>query len=443
MFSIKTHQNPWVNAGVTRMTSVVEVVNLSEFASKVAAKKLIIMVLDDSQSMNNRAHALHEATKGAIDVLDENTEFAMVRFSGEADLVFPSDGKVALPATAANKRDAKDRVRLFSCSGSGTYMEKALQAVERIVAQKAGYIIQALFLTDGEHNGDEADLKKAVQRLTGKLRIDVRIIGDGGHVKFMRTEIAEPLGGQVGLIKTNAEMANDFKALFAEAQSVAFGDVKLVFSCLKTGRVASVEQLDPKLELKPVQQGTDYIINTTAWKPSEHRIYRVVAELIPIPGKEHLFASMTSVGREFNLVQPKIVWTENGKTEEVVGETIVIGYSDDSERTLATNQVVAQATGQVELVEEKQRLVQALRTGDDATTTHAVNRILKLVQETGTKEDVEEATHALNNIGIQIGDKDDEGTHTVHVKRVSKLNVDDYDAGSTATHARPVPGKKN
>lgn len=464
-FEVKLHSNPYVPPGTKEIVVVFDVQNLSDAASAPSAERGILMVLDNSVSMAGaRTHGLHVALKGekdtegndqpgAIDVLDPSINLAMVRFSAHADLIFPPPPKRSdkgeprpityfLPATVENKQRAKTKVALLDGSAYGTDMGGALVEVEEVINAAPEMLWQILFLTDGENNGDEAFLKKAVERLTGRTRVDVRIIGAEANVPWMRDNIATPLGGQVAVIKDPKEMGADFSGLFAGAMNVALGGVKLVFSCFKTCEVVSVTALDPKLELKVVRQGTDFMVDTTAWSPQEKRIIMVRFRLVPIPGRESLFPQMISAGRSFNLAQPKVVWTEGGQTHEVRSDMVTMEFTDDTDRTLVLDKVVSRATGQLELVEERQNLAAALRKGDKTAATVAVNSILDHAKATGNPDDLEAATVVLNNIGVRVGSENSTGMRTVYFERLNQLNLADFDAKSTVTSVSPIVPKK-
>jgi hypothetical protein len=440
-FVITTHQQSYVEVGRTRMTAVLELTNTSDQATGTTAQRVSLIMGDTSGSMAGaKIIALRQAMRAAVDVLPEHTEFALCTFSSGARRLFPRRSRRApdvpdvLPATLENKRRAQAAVEEIQ-EGGGTVMSAAIALVQQVAQSRPGSITHCLFLTDGKNESNTEELVQEVERAQGAFQCDVRIVGDGAHVDYMRTYVATPLLGQVKVIRDAADMAEEFRATITTVQDKAIGNVYLALRCPRTAKIIAVTETVPqKLDLAGTlaADGRTWLFRTAPWAPGESRDYLLTLEVVPLPGREDAFASMTAAGREMQLAIPSIRWSEAGGEHVVESAPVVMAWTDDVQRSARFDLRVAHATGQVEVVQDRQKAVEALRQGDYEAATRHFQRVMDYAIQQGNAAEIEDTTRALRRIGVEVQEQG--GTHTIRVQRqVAKVDLDDFDARSTVT----------
>lgn len=441
-FVITTHQQSYVEAGRTRMTAVLELTNTATRApGDDTVPRLTVIMGDTSGSMGGaKIHALRQAMQAAVDVLPEETDFALCTFGSESRRLFPPRSRqepglpVVVRATPENKRRARQAVEGVR-EGGGTVMSTAIALVHQVVQARPGAMAHCLFLTDGKNESSTEDLVREVERAKGAFQCDVRIVGDGAHVDEMRTHIATPLLGQVKVIRDATDMAEEFRATITAAQAKAIGQVYLALRCPRTAQIVAVTETVPqKLALagELAADGRTWLFRTAAWAPGESRDYLLTLEVVPLPGREADFPSMTAVGREIQLAVPSIRWPEAGAEQTVESAPVIIAWTDDLQRSSRFDMRVAHATGQVEVVQARQEAVEALRQGDYEAATRHFQRVMDYALQQGDAAEVEDTTRALQRLGVEV--RDQGGTRTIRVQRQAvKMDLDDFDARSTVT----------
>ncbi len=440
-FVITTHQQSYVEEGRTRMTAVLELTNTSEHATGTTAPRVSLIMGDTSGSMAGpKIIALRHAMQAAVDVLPEDTEFALCTFSSGARRLFPRSSQRephapdVVRATPENKQRAHAAIQDLQ-EGGGTVMAAAVALAQQIALSRPQSLIHCLFLTDGKNESSTEDLVREVTRATGTFQCEVRIVGDGAHVDYMRTHVATPLLGQVKVIRNAADLAEEFRVTIRIAQEKTLGHVHLALRTPRTAKIVTLTETVPqKLDLagELATDGRTWLFRTAPWAPGESRDYLLTLEVIPLPGREEALASMTAVGREMQLAVPSLRWHAGGVEQVVEGTPVVMAWTDDALRSARFDVRVAHATGQVEVVQARQHAIEALRQGDYEGATRHFQRVMDAALQHGNSAEVEETTRALKRIGVEVHEEG--GTRTIRVQRqVTKIDLDDFDARSTVT----------
>jgi len=411
-FKAETFLNPYLPAGASRIDAIVTVT--ADAGGRAAgARPVIGFLLDASGSMEGeRINAVKQATHKALTLLDESSWFFVVRFSGEAELIYP-----LAQATAKNKADADARLRKLAAAGA-TMMSKALDLAAKQFRQIEGAIPYALFLTDGKNNDeDEALLEAALTRSEGVFQCDCRGVGADWQPRQLK-RISRKLLGNARIIAEPSGIEADFRDAIEGAMKRSISDVRLRLWTPKSAKVLGCKQMNPEIVALTDRavvvdaQTRDY--PTGAWS-AEARDYYIAVEMPPgDPGDEVLAC------------RPSVVYGAGASEVKTPGAPIIAAWTEDEELSARINEHVAHYTGQEELAQQIQRGLEARARGDLDEATKALGRAAKLAHESGN----EETTRRLARV-VEIVDAD-EGT--VRLKsRVEKAYEMDLDLSSTRT----------
>ncbi len=411
-FRVETFFNPYLPEGTNRVDAVVTV-TAEGSGPAVRAPAVIGLILDTSGSMaGERMDSVRYATRKAIELLEENASFFVVRFADKASLV-----SALAPATAANKAAADAQVRRLEAGGM-TRMSSGLSTALTEFAKMPGAIHYALFLTDGENDApDEAALDAALAHCEGRFQCDCRGVGTDWQPRQLQ-KIARTLLGTAQIIAQPSGLEADFREAIQGAQSRGVGDVRLRLWTPKSARIVACKQVSP--EIVPLTdransvdaQTRDY--PTGAWG-QDARDYYVALEM-----------ASGEVGDEMLGCRPSIVYQDGGQEIKVPGAPIVATWTDDEALSARINTQVAHYTGQEELAEAIQQGLEARAQGHLDEATRHLGRAAKLARESGN----DETTHRLAKV-VDIVDAD---LGTVRLKgKVDRADEMDLDLSSTHT----------
>ena len=411
-FRVETFFNPYLPAGTSRVDAVVTVTaDGEEPASKADA--VVGLIIDTSGSMQGeRIEAVKYATRKAIELIDENASFFVVRFADHASVV-----SGLAPATAVNKAAADAQVRRVEAGGT-TKMSTGLGLALSEFARMPNAIHYALFLTDGKNDApDEASLNMMLSQCEAVFQCDCRGVGTDWQPKQLQ-KISRKLLGTAQIIAQPSGVEGDFKAAIQQAQNRGVGDVRLRLWTPKSARVVACKQVSP--EIVPLTDRASRVdaqtqdFPTGAWG-QESRDYYVAVEMTP-----------GDVGDEMLGCRPSIVYSDGGAETKVTGAPVVATWTDDEALSARINVQVAHYTGQEELAAAIQEGLEARASGDlDAATKH-LGRAAKLASDSGN----DGATTRLSKV-VDIVDAD-HGTVRLKAK-VDKADEMDLDLSSTRT----------
>lgn len=414
MFTLTTHQNPWLPAGATRAEAVLTVTAGEAIAA--VGDSVFGLVLDTSGSMQGEnLERLQEAAVRALDLLAGETSFFVVAFDDGAKLV-----QALAPATPENRRLAARRIRELEAGGS-TRFSRGLGAARVEVEKRPGARAHVLFLTDGKNDrGDQDSLAQELARCEGVFQADGRGLGTDWEPDQLR-QIAERLLGTAEIVPAPADLERDFRATTERALGCAVGDVRLRIATPRSGvvKLTSVRQTSPRiLELTgrgaPVDANT-FDFPTGAWAKGESRDFLLALE-----------CAAGAVGEEMLLARPSVV--AGGQATPVRGTPILAAWTArGDERSALLNSHVAHYTGQVQLSEEIRTGLAARAAGHVDKATELLGNALARAEASGNAE----ATVRLRELVTREAD----GTVSLRA-HVDKAKVMDLDLSSIVT-ARP------
>jgi uncharacterized membrane protein/uncharacterized protein YegL len=158
--------------------TAVEKVLPVQFRAQEKRKDLaLVIALDRSYSMRGRKMELaKEATRGALDLLEEQHQFAVVAFDSQAHVSVPMQYVRA-------KRKAEDQIARIQASGQ-TNIYPALSSIYRLLQKTDAKAKHVILLSDGDTH--PADFEGLVGRMTDeKIVISTVAIGEGANVELM------------------------------------------------------------------------------------------------------------------------------------------------------------------------------------------------------------------------------------------------------------------
>jgi uncharacterized protein YegL len=413
-FKIENYYNPHLSVGSNRLDSIISVTANTEGSTQNNLKKAIIFVVDQSGSMeiNGKMDVAKLAVRKSIDLLDENSLFAIISFSGDANVIMPLK-----LANAQNKEIAHNAVKKLRAFG-GTTMSRALFAVLDMIKILEDTMIHVQFVTDGQNDSaDNNPLEVALSDSEGKFQCDCWGIGTDWQPRELR-KISNRLLGVADAVPNPERLEENFKVALASAMSKGISDVKLRVQTPKSVKVVTIKQVSPEIvDLSKLSKRVDdknIDIPLGAWG-DENREYQIAFELQP-----------QSDGEEMMAGRPKIVFTENGQENILDGDRIVAVWSSDVSRTSRINEQVAHYTGQAELAKSIEEGLEAKSRGDIDSATVLLGKAAKIAIETGN----DEVTARLKKV-VDIVDADQ---GTVRLKsNAGKAEDMELDMGGTMT----------
>ena len=149
-----------------------------QFRAQEKRKDLaLVIALDRSYSMRGRKMELaKEATRAALDLLEEQHQFAVVAFDSQTHISVPMQYVRA-------KRKAEDQIARIQASGQ-TNIYPALSMVYRLLQKTDAKAKHVILLSDGDTH--PADFEGLVSRMTDeKIVVSTVAIGEGANLELM------------------------------------------------------------------------------------------------------------------------------------------------------------------------------------------------------------------------------------------------------------------
>ena len=418
-FKIESFFNPHLSAGADRIDAVLTVTATPGGDTAVSARggRAIAFVIDRSGSMQDggRIEAAKHAARVCINLLDEAAQFCVIAFNHEPHVLVP-----LCPATHQNKERAHREIRRLSADG-GTVFSEALLATQEELGKLDGGIRYALFLTDGENDAKDRDLRRAVESCKGKFQCDGRGVGSD-WTKADLTFIANTLLGNADIIPSAEHMEDAFREAIGGALAKGVANVRLRLWSPKTVRIATIKQVSPEIvdlgSLKIQKDDKTIEIPTGAWA-DESRDYHLTLTFAP-----------GEVGEEMLACRPSVVYESEGREQVVPGAAPVVA-TWTSDATLATrlNPQVAHYTGQQEIADSIKEGLAARERGDVDQATKLLGNAAKIAANSGNEEVTRRLKHVVDIIDAPLG--------TVRLKTaVSKADELVLDMGGTRTVKR-------
>ncbi len=415
-FKIESFYNPHLSVGASRLDAIVSVTAEGEGEGEIqnSLKRAIIFVIDESGSMEShgKIDMAKLSVRKSIDLLDENSLFAIIAFSNSARVIAPLK-----LASAYNKEAAHEAVKKLR-AGGGTQMSNALFAVLDMVTGLRDTMVLTQFVTDGQNDtADHGYLEDALTASEGKFQCDCWGIGTDWEPVELKN-ISNRLLGTADAVPETERLEETFKAALARAMSKGIGDVRLRIQAPKNVKIVTMKQVNPEIvDLAKLSRRVDdknVDIPLGAWG-KENREYQIAFELQPQAEGEEMMAG-----------RPKIVFTENGREVITDGDRIIASWSSDASLTSRINEQVAHYTGQEELAKSIKEGLEAKSRGDMDSATVLLGKAAKIAVETGN----DEVTARLKKV-VDIVDADQ---GTVRLKSNAGKAADmELDMGGTMT----------
>jgi hypothetical protein len=404
-FAVDVDQNPYLPVGGRDVSAVVTVTadatgDAVSPAPGAAGGSAEIIIVDCSGSMaGQKIKQACVATAAAVDMIRDGVWFAIIRGTGRARPVYPSDATMAVADrhTRAEARQAVLKLR----AGGGTAMSTWLRLAQEVFQSCPASLRHAILLTDG-HNGEWRKRLPAVIGLCeGSFRCDCRGVGTDWEVSELR-KISAALLGTVDIVPDPAGLAADFEEMMRGAMSKQLPDVVLRVWTPQQAAVRFVKQVAPAIadltdrRVASGPQAGDY--PTGAWAPGESRDYHLGVQV-----------SAAAVGQEMLAARVSLV-ASSPDGQQVLGQGLVRAtWTEDEALSTRINPRVAAYTGQAELAEAIQEGLEASKRGDEETATARLGRAVALAHEAGN----EDTARLLS----KVVDVVDEATGTVRLKK--------------------------
>lgn len=421
-FKIESFFNPYLGAGANRIDAILTVTATRGEGPPVAISgggRAIAFIIDRSGSMqtDGKIEAAKHAAQVCIDLLDENTQFCVIAFSHEPQVLVP----LCRATSFLNKEMAHREIRNLVPTG-GTAFSTALLAARQELEKLDGGIRYALFLTDGDNNDpDKPHLKSAVEACKGRFQCDGRGVGSD-WVKDDLTFIANTLLGNADIIPTAEMMEAAFREAIAAALAKGVADVRLRLWMPKTVTVATVKQVSPEIvDLAALAVHKDdkaLDIPTGAWA-DESRDYHLTLTFAP-----------GAIGDEMLACRPSLVYADGGRDVVVPGGAPVVAiWTADDALTTRINPQVAHYTGQQELADSIREGLAARERGDIDQATKMLGKAAKIAADSGNEEVTRRLKHVVDIVDAPRG--------TIRLKTaVSRADELVLDMGGTRTVKR-------
>jgi Mg-chelatase subunit ChlD len=422
-FKIENYYNPHLSLGASRLDSIVTITAEGEAEVQNNVKRAIIFVLDVSGSMDmyGKMDMAKLAVRKSIDLLDENSMFAIITFSYDARVLSPLQ-----IANHQNKEIAHNAVKRLRASG-GTQMSSGLYEVLQMIRGLRDTMIHVQFVTDGQNDtADHYRLEEALSQSEGKFQCDCWGIGTDWEPEELRN-ISNRLLGVADAVPDPERLEETFRVALNSAMSKGIGDVRLRIQSPKSVKIVTMKQVSPEIvDLSKLAKRVDdknIDIPLGAWG-NETREYQIAFELQPQGDGEEMMAA-----------RPKVVYVLDGQEAVVDGDRIVAAWSSDVSVTSRINEQVAHYTGQAELAKSIKEGLEAKSRGDVDSATVLLGKAAKIAVETGN----EEVTARLKKV-VDIVDADH---GTVRLKANAGKAADmELDMGGTMTIRKRNQAKK-
>jgi len=244
-----------------------------------------VLLIDCSGSMGDpstKLAAAKRAVRAALKVLPDGTRFAIVRGFMVAEMVYPTERKLAT-LDASTRAAASEAVNRVYTSG-GTRMSEWLTLGRQLLEPHTTSVRHALLLTDGQNVHDTADaLASVLAECSGRFVCDPRGVGDDWEPAELK-RIATELRGTAQAVARPNDLADDFRRAIQAVTGKVVPDLRLRISTSNVDRLAFCRQTYPTImEIAGAQRPHDdgpVEISLGAWG-GETREYHVCFAVRP------------------------------------------------------------------------------------------------------------------------------------------------------------------
>ena len=420
-FTVDVFQNEYLPDGAREVNAIVTVTSAGAVADGPAspASAAEIIIVDCSGSMGMPTTKLiqaRHATAAAIDVIRDETAFAVVAGAGGAWPLYPKGGGLAIagPRTREGAKRSVARLRLHG----GTAIGQWLRLARELFAAREDTLRHAILLTDGQNEHESAaELDAAIELCVGVFSCDCRGVGTDWDVDELR-KISTALLGTVDIVPDPAGLAADFEAMMQASMAKEVADVTLRVWTPQHATVRFVKQVAPAIEdlssrrAQVTLQAGDY--PTGAWG-TESRYYHLRVDVEPGAVGQEMLAARVSV----------ILGTASGP--QTLGQGLVRAiWTEDEALSTRMNRHVAHYTGQAELAQAIQDGLEARKAGDEDTAAARLGRAVALAHQSGNQNTA--------NLLAKVVDVIDPATGTIRLRaKVADADEMALDTRSTKT----------
>jgi hypothetical protein len=420
-FTSEVHLNPHLPEEGTQVDVVVTVtadVGVPGARTGAGPDAVEVILLDCSGSMGGgrKMEEARRAAAVAVDTLRDGVSFAVVQGESDSTMVYPRKGLAVV--SDQTRREAKSRISRLK-PGGGTAIGAWLLTARGLMLTAPGAIHHAILLTDGQNGERPPAFAKALAACEGVFQCDARGVGADWNVDELR-KVSTALLGSVALLRSPADIAEDFRTIIQTVMDRGLSDVRLRVWAPRGSTVRFVRQVSPQIEdLTHRAVAVSDLVHdypTGAWG-SEVRNYHVCIDVPPAPvGGRRLAARISLLDGEETLSTAKaeVTWT------------------DDLAESTRINPVVAHWTGQSELASAIQDGIRARQAGDEDTAATALGLAARLAAESGDVDTLRRLEKVVDIVDAPTG-------HVTLRREVDRLDEMDLDASSTRTVTPKLP----
>jgi Ca-activated chloride channel family protein len=355
-----------------------------------------VLLIDCSGSMgtpSTKLAAAKRAVRAALKVLPDGTRFAIVRGFMVAEMVYPTDRKLAT-LDASTRAAAGDAVNRVYTSG-GTRMSEWLTLGRQLLEPHTTSVRHALLLTDGQNVHDTADaLTSVLAECSGRFVCDPRGVGDDWEPAELKRIAAELRGTAQAVARPN-DLADDFRHTIQAVTGKVVPDLRLRISTSNVDRLAFCRQTYPTIaEIAGAQRPHDdgpVEISLGAWG-NETREYHLRFTVRPDgrPFEEDLRVARLDVVADIPLVTAPVL--------------VLVHWTDDDSLTGRGDRSVTFVSNQQELAAAMNAGYTAALRGDRPEAERRFGAAVKLATEMGEAGKLQEMSKVVRIIDAARGE---------------------------------------
>jgi hypothetical protein len=420
-FKIESFQNRYIPPGQTRVDAILQVTAPADASAAKGSQLVVGFIIDKSGSMGgDRINAVKGAVWRGISMLAADAWFFVVAFDSSSQVIVRET-----QATPQNKQAAGNALSGLIAAG-GTAMSTGLSAARQIFARAPDAIRQAVFLTDGKNESEQASyVTEQLKQCEGVFQCDCWGVGTDWRVGEVQ-EISRALLGKASLIPDAAGIDAAFSAAIAKASSKALKDVALRLWTPQGAELVFIKQVNPTIEeLTPKGRAISAQVKeyqTGAWSGGESRDFHVAVNVRPGGVNEEVLAARPSVA--YLAAGATGGWVQN-EDKPAEGRLFANWTSEDTLSSRIDDHV-AHYTGQDELANAIKDGLEQREKGNDAAATQLLGKAVKIA-------------HASNNLAMtqrlgRVVEVVDPALGTVRLKKdVKKAAAMDLELESRTT----------
>ncbi|HMT62552.1 MAG TPA: VWA domain-containing protein [Microthrixaceae bacterium] len=429
-FSIASHHNEHLPEGGTEVVTMLSITSAYGATTPSGEHSVIVIMGDKSGSMRppfdrsadepvSKMAAARDALSAAIDHLADGTEFAVIAGNHQAEQCYPEEGGLVV-ASDRTRAAARRAIQLIS-PGGGTAMSTWLAAARELFESRPDAIRLGILVTDGKNESEEPEaLDQELERCAGVFQCECRGVGTGWVVEELRRISGALLGG-IGMIRSSAQMQQDFSEMIDTAVAKRTADVSLRLWVPRRCEIVDLQQVAPVIEgLMGLAAARSELVTdfpTGAWA-TERRDYLVRIRVAPGELGDDVLAARASVVIGDEVVAQTMVratWTDDPSLSSPIAREVA-HYTGQAKLSLAIRKgLAARNEGRTDAAEAALGAAVRLATAADNT------EILELLERIVDVVDAAEGVVRLRS-GVDLGDEmelDTKSTKTQRVKRTS------------------------